>query len=124
MARRCGQLGKPPSREVAKNGEIGSTSKECRRVAECNSGIARGVTGFDRRAADCPFVVERHRPGANGGDGGSFEEISVAGAEGHIFLYSAGTKGVLAVIGPAGCNAGLVHLEARGVAKELGEQFN
>lgn len=55
---------------------------------------------------------------------GSFEEISVAGNEGQIFLYSAGSKGVLAVLGPNGCNAGLVHLEARGVAKELGEQFN
>lgn len=55
---------------------------------------------------------------------GQLEEISVAGAEGQIFLYSAGTKGVLAVMGPAGCNAGLVHLEARGVAKELGEMFN
>jgi uncharacterized protein len=55
---------------------------------------------------------------------GAFEEISVAGDEGQIFLYSAGPKGVLAVIGPAGCNAGLVHLEARGVARELSEQFN
>lgn len=55
---------------------------------------------------------------------GQFAEISVAGTDGHIFLYSAGTKGVLAVVGPAGCNAGLVHLEARGVARELGEQFN
>jgi predicted regulator of Ras-like GTPase activity (Roadblock/LC7/MglB family) len=54
---------------------------------------------------------------------GQFEEISVAGDDGKIFLYAAGTKGVLAVMGPAGCNAGLVHLEARGVAKELGEHF-
>lgn len=55
---------------------------------------------------------------------GSLEEISVAGSDGQIFLYSAGTKGILAVLGPSGCNAGLVHLEARSVAKELGEQFN
>lgn len=55
---------------------------------------------------------------------GTFEEISVAGNDGQIFLYSAGSKGVLAVLGPAGCNAGLVHLEARGLAKEIGEQFN
>lgn len=55
---------------------------------------------------------------------GSFEEITVTGGEGQIFLYSAGAKGVLAVIGAAGCNAGLVHLEARGVAKEIGEHFN
>jgi predicted regulator of Ras-like GTPase activity (Roadblock/LC7/MglB family) len=55
---------------------------------------------------------------------GTFEEISVAGADGQIFLYSAGNKGVLAVLGPAGCNAGLVHLEARGVARDLAEHFN
>ncbi|MBM3798138.1 MAG: hypothetical protein FJW31_29795 [Acidobacteria bacterium] len=55
---------------------------------------------------------------------GSFEEISVGGNEGQIFLYSAGSKGVLAVLGPNGCNAGLVHLEARGVARDLGEQFS
>lgn len=55
---------------------------------------------------------------------GAFEEISVAGNDGQIFLYSAGNKGVLAVLGPAGCNAGLVHLEARGIAREIGEQFN
>jgi len=30
---------------------------------------------------------------------GQFAEISVAGTDGHIFLYSAGTKGVLAVVG-------------------------
>ena len=73
--------------------------------------MAAAATSMGRRVSDTLHA-------------GSFEEISVAGAEGHIFLYSAGTKGVLAVIGPAGCNAGLVHLEARGVAKELGEQFN
>jgi len=55
---------------------------------------------------------------------GSLEGVTVSGSDGQIFLYSAGLKGVLAVIGPAGCNAGLVHLEARGVAKELGELFN
>ena len=54
---------------------------------------------------------------------GGLEEITVSAAEGQIFLYSAGSKGVLAVMGPSGCNAGLVHLESRGVAKELGELF-
>jgi predicted regulator of Ras-like GTPase activity (Roadblock/LC7/MglB family) len=54
---------------------------------------------------------------------GSLVEISVSAAEGQIFLYSAGGKGVLAVMGPAGCNAGLVHLEARGIAKDLGEMM-
>jgi uncharacterized protein len=73
--------------------------------------MAAAATSLGRRVSDTLHA-------------GAFEEISVAGAEGQIFLYSAGTKGVLAVLGPAGCNAGLVHLEARGVAKELGEQFN
>ena len=54
---------------------------------------------------------------------GSLEEITVSATEGQIFLYSAGDKCVLAVLGPAGCNAGLVHLEARSVAKELSELF-
>lgn len=52
---------------------------------------------------------------------GSLVEISVSAADGQIFLYSAGAKGVLAVMGPSGCNAGLVHLEARGVAKDVSE---
>jgi len=50
-------------------------------------------------------------------------EISMTGAEGQIFVYSAGTKGVLALIAPRGGNAGLVHLEARQVAKEVGDLF-
>ena len=54
---------------------------------------------------------------------GALVEISITGAEGQIFIYSAGTKGVLAVIAPKGGNAGLIHLEARAVAKDVGDQF-
>ena len=54
---------------------------------------------------------------------GAVPEISVTGSDGQIFVYSAGTKGVLAVIGPKGGNAGLVNLEARQVAKDIGELF-
>ena len=54
---------------------------------------------------------------------GALIEISMTGAEGQIFVYSAGTKGVLAVIAPRGGNAGLVHLEARQVAKGVGDLF-
>ena len=54
---------------------------------------------------------------------GALIEIAVTGAEGQIFVYSAGTKGVLAVIAPKGGNAGLVHLEARQVAKDVGDLF-
>lgn len=53
---------------------------------------------------------------------GSLSEISVSGSDGQIFLYNAGNKGVLAVIGPAGCNAGLIHLEARWTAREVGDR--
>jgi hypothetical protein len=45
------------------------------------------------------------------------------GDDGVLFVYSAGPKAVLAVIGPMGSNAGLIHLEARGIAKEIGELF-
>jgi predicted regulator of Ras-like GTPase activity (Roadblock/LC7/MglB family) len=54
---------------------------------------------------------------------GALIEISVTGAEGQIFVYCAGTKGVLAVIAPKGGNAGLVHFEARQVAKDVGDLF-
>ena len=54
---------------------------------------------------------------------GGFEEITVSGGDGQIFLYQAGAKGVLAVMGPAGANTGLIHLEARGVAREVGDML-
>ncbi len=54
---------------------------------------------------------------------GGLVEISVTGSEGQIFLYAAGTKGVLAVIAPKGGNAGLIHLEARQIAKDIGDLF-
>ena len=47
--------------------------------------------------------------------------MSIRGEEGVLFVYSAGAKAVLAVMGPMGSNAGLIHLEARNVAKEIGE---
>jgi predicted regulator of Ras-like GTPase activity (Roadblock/LC7/MglB family) len=52
---------------------------------------------------------------------GSLVEVSVTGSEGQLFLYSAGPKAVLAVISPQGANAGLVHLEARGTARDMGD---
>jgi predicted regulator of Ras-like GTPase activity (Roadblock/LC7/MglB family) len=54
---------------------------------------------------------------------GALIEISVTGSEGQIFLYAAGPKAVLAVIAPKAGNAGLIHLEARGTAKDVGELF-
>lgn len=54
---------------------------------------------------------------------GGLSEVSIRGDDGALFVYSAGPKAVLAVIGPMGANAGLIHLEARGVAKEIGDLF-
>jgi predicted regulator of Ras-like GTPase activity (Roadblock/LC7/MglB family) len=50
-------------------------------------------------------------------------EVSIQGEEGSFFVYSAGTKAVLAVLGPQGANAGLIHLESRHIAKAIGELF-
>jgi predicted regulator of Ras-like GTPase activity (Roadblock/LC7/MglB family) len=54
---------------------------------------------------------------------GAMSEVSIRGDDGVLFVYSAGSKAVLAVMGPMGSNAGLIHLEARGVAKEIGDLF-
>jgi uncharacterized protein len=43
--------------------------------------------------------------------------------EGALFVYSAGSKAVLAVLSPQGGNAGLIHLESRSAAKEIGDLF-
>ena len=54
---------------------------------------------------------------------GTLGEVSIQSDEGALFVYSAGTKAVLAVISPQGGNAGLIHLEARSIAKEIGDLF-
>jgi len=38
-------------------------------------------------------------------------------------VYAAGPKAVLVVLSPQGGNAGLIHLEARDTAKQIGELF-
>jgi predicted regulator of Ras-like GTPase activity (Roadblock/LC7/MglB family) len=55
--------------------------------------------------------------------GGALGEVSVQAEEGALFVYSAGSKAVLAVLSPQGSNAGLIHLEARSAAKEIGDLF-
>ena len=52
---------------------------------------------------------------------GTMAEVSVRGDDGMLFVYAAGAKAVLAVIGGAGSNAGLIHLESRTIAKEIGD---
>jgi predicted regulator of Ras-like GTPase activity (Roadblock/LC7/MglB family) len=54
---------------------------------------------------------------------GNLGEVAVQAEEGAMFVYSVGSKAVLAVLSPRGANAGLIHLEAREVAKEIGELF-
>src|SRR5439155_7129257 len=48
---------------------------------------------------------------------GTLGEVSIQSDDGALFVYSAGTKAVLAVISPQGGNAGLIHIEARTAAK-------
>jgi hypothetical protein len=54
---------------------------------------------------------------------GALGEVAIQADEGALFVYSAGPKAVLAVISPQGGNAGLIHLEARSAAKDIGEMF-
>jgi uncharacterized protein len=48
-------------------------------------------------------------------------EVSITGNLGALYVYTAGPVAVLAVIGQQGTNAGLVALEARAAAREMGE---
>ncbi|MBS0658645.1 MAG: roadblock/LC7 domain-containing protein [Verrucomicrobia bacterium] len=52
---------------------------------------------------------------------GNLSETSVSGDAGQVFIYGAGSKGVLAVINPAGGNIGLLHLECRAAARRVAE---
>jgi predicted regulator of Ras-like GTPase activity (Roadblock/LC7/MglB family) len=54
---------------------------------------------------------------------GILNEVCVRGDDGMLFVYSAGPKAVLAVMGPTPSNAGLIHLEARTTAKDISELF-
>src|SRR5690242_14173276 len=51
---------------------------------------------------------------------GTLGEVAIQADDGALFVYSAGTKAVLAVISPQGGNAGLIHIEARSAAKDIG----
>ena len=54
---------------------------------------------------------------------GTLGEVSIQADDGGLFVYSAGSKAVLVLISPQGGNAGLIHLEARSAAKEIGDLF-
>jgi predicted regulator of Ras-like GTPase activity (Roadblock/LC7/MglB family) len=53
--------------------------------------------------------------------GGALGETSISGDSAQVFIYSAGGRGVLAVIASAGANIGLIHLEARDAAKAIAQ---
>jgi uncharacterized protein len=84
---------------------------------------ARVAAMADRIAAMAAASVNLGKRVSESLSVGALVEVSVTGAEGQIFLYAVGAKGVLAVIAPKGGNAGLVHLEARATAKEIADQF-
>jgi hypothetical protein len=52
---------------------------------------------------------------------GTLAEVCVSGSDGHMFVYLAGARAVLAVLGPADSNAGLIHIEARSAAQGIGQ---
>jgi uncharacterized protein len=54
---------------------------------------------------------------------GTLGEVAIQGDEGSLFVYSAGSKMILAVLTPQGANAGLIHLEARQAAQQISELF-
>lgn len=54
---------------------------------------------------------------------GPLSEVSLVGSDGQIFLYNTGGKAVLAVVGRPGANTGLIHLEARWIAREIGDRI-
>ena len=72
--------------------------------------MAAAATSLGRRVSDTMHA-------------GTLSEVSVQADEGALFVYSAGSKAVLAVLSPNGGNAGLIHLEARDAAKQIGELF-
>jgi predicted regulator of Ras-like GTPase activity (Roadblock/LC7/MglB family) len=52
---------------------------------------------------------------------GDFNEIGFRGEEDMLFLYSTGSKAMLAVIAPTSSGVGLIHLEARDTANAIRE---
>jgi hypothetical protein len=52
---------------------------------------------------------------------GMLTELSVRGTEGQMFLYAAGSKGVLALTVPVSANIGMIHIAARHAARRIAE---
>ena len=73
--------------------------------------LAAAVSSMGRRIADCMNV-------------GTLGDVSICAEKGTVFFYAAGSRAVLVALGPNGCNAGLVHLEAGMTAQNMGARFD
>ena len=51
--------------------------------------------------------------------GGSLNETSITGDAGQVYVYAAGSQGVLAVMSSPGANVGLIHIECRSAANRV-----
>jgi uncharacterized protein len=76
-----------------------------------------------RFAAMAAAAVNLARKFGENLNAGAMAEISVTGSDAQIFIYAAGPRAILALAAPANGNAGLVHLEARAVARMFSELF-
>jgi predicted regulator of Ras-like GTPase activity (Roadblock/LC7/MglB family) len=81
-----------------------STGVDANRVAA----MAAAASNLGRRISDSMST-------------GQLTEVSIRGEDGMLFVYSAGPKAVLAVMGPTGSNSGWIHMEARNTAKEISD---
>ena len=83
--------------------------------------IAHSMTGGDanRMAAMVATALGLGKRMCETFGAGQLSETSVSGDQGLVFIYAAGTKGVLAVLAPSGGNVGLLHLEARSAAQRI-----
>ena len=67
------------------------------------------------------FAFTRRKRISDTFGGGALNETSVSGVGAQVFIYAAGTKGVLAVIAPPNANVGMIHLECRDCARKIHE---
>ena len=81
-----------------------STGLEANRLAA----IATGATSLSQRISQSVST-------------GAFADAFIRADQGSLFLYPAGPKAVLVLSVAPGGNTGLVHLEARTVAEQIGK---
>ena len=83
--------------------------------------IATSVAGGDsnRMAAMVATALGLGKRITDTFGGGGLKETSVGGEQGQIYIFSAGSKGVLAVIAASEANVGLIHIESRDAAARI-----